>query len=833
MISAAQHRSPSRSISALAALLLVAFTSLATLSCGGGGGSSIVSPPPPPTVSNPSITTNLLSYGFTGETYNSTLQASGGTPPYSWAAISGSPGTLLRLPSGLSISGAGVIAGTPIEVGAFAPTFQVTDAGGRTGTKQMSIVVVGPLSITTSAIPDAVTGRSYGAGLNAQGGAAGLSIGNYVWSLSPTSSPLPPGITLNSAGNIGGTPSTVGSSTFTVQVSDVTGRTASANLTLRVANPLAITDITLPIGGIGVPYTQAFSASGGVPPYVWAATSTTIWPNGLTMDPAGILQGTPTASGFYQLSVSLRDSSSPAQVVFAMEPLSILSAFTITKTTLTNGTVTKQYQEALQAAAGLPPFVWTATTALPAGLSLSPSGLITGVPTQTGSFQFDVQVVDSSQTPRQTSAKLNLQVLPQIRFIATTARAAAVGIPYISPLETTGGTPPLTARVTTGSLPPGLSFQTFSSPGSSGVLLSGTPTTSGPFPFVLEVTDSSIPPDTISSPFDIRVDPRLFFNTPPNLPEALVGTPYSYAFVASGGLPPYVWTLNLTSPGLPFTLDSNGNLTGTPTQPYDAGNVYVTVKDSGVQSEFRTMYIRVLDRLVIRTTALPPIKPGQSFAFVPEVTGGVGPYTWRVANGGLPAGLSMTNTSIGEISGAPAGSGVATFTLEVSDSSTTFPQTAQRLLSMTVTSNPGRNDSIATATSLSNGRYRASISPPDLGSTFVSDSDFYRVFGSAGSLVTIETFADRLTPVSPLDTVIEIVDASGIRLNACNVFPQNAMIQACVNDDDFFGTTTDSKIYFQVPGAPGTTTTFYVRVLSWDGHARPDYRYEISISGAN
>jgi hypothetical protein len=43
----------------------------------------------------------------------------------------------------------------------------------------------------------------------------------------------------------------------------------------------------------------------------------------------------------------------------------------------------------------------------------------------------------------------------------------------------------------------------------------------------------------------------------------------------------------------------------------------------------------------------------------------------------------------------------------------------------------------------------------------------------------------------------------------------------------------DSFLRFLVPGTPGTPVTFYVRVLDWSGDARPDFRYEISISGAN
>jgi hypothetical protein len=54
----------------------------------------------------------------------------------------------------------------------------------------------------------------------------------------------------------------------------------------------------------------------------------------------------------------------------------------------------------------------------------------------------------------------------------------------------------------------------------------------------------------------------------------------------------------------------------------------------------------------------------------------------------------------------------------------------------------------------------------------------------------------------------------------------------CINDDIEVGVNRDSKLEFQVPGASGTVT-FYLHVLDWRGDARPDFLYQITISGAN
>ena len=81
----------------------------------------------------------------------------------------------------------------------------------------------------------------------------------------------------------------------------------------------------------------------------------------------------------------------------------------------------------------------------------------------------------------------------------------------------------------------------------------------------------------------------------------------------------------------------------------------------------------------------------------------------------------------------------------------------------------GRNDSIATATPMGNTPYTSSpgpfsISPyidPLSAMTANPDTDYYRLVATGGSVVHVETRADRSFPDGLLDTVIEILDASG------------------------------------------------------------------------
>jgi hypothetical protein len=156
---------------------------------------------------------------------------------------------------------------------------------------------------------------------------------------------------------------------------------------------------------------------------------------------------------------------------------------------------------------------------------------------------------------------------------------------------------------------------------------------------------------------------------------------------------------------------------------------------------------------------------------------------------------------------------------------------------MTVTSNLGRNDSPATATPISNGTFRASISPyaDPVAGPANPDHDYYQLTANPGAVVTIETMARRLTPQSFLDTVVEIVDADGNRFTTCRTpdVPYANYDQPCLNDDLNLGILQDSHLEFQAPSEGTSPVMFYVHVFSFNGSARPDYVYDLIVSGAN
>ncbi len=78
---------------------------------------------------------------------------------------------------------------------------------------------------------------------------------------------------------------------------------------------LTITTSYLPPGAIGIPYNQALTATGGVPPYTWSITSGTLLPNGLTLNNStGVISGTPATEGTYSFIVQVMDTVSSTAI---------------------------------------------------------------------------------------------------------------------------------------------------------------------------------------------------------------------------------------------------------------------------------------------------------------------------------------------------------------------------------------------------------------------------------------------------------------------------------------------------------------------------------------
>ena len=166
--------------------------------------------------------------------------------------------------------------------------------------------------------------------------------------------------------------------------------------------------------------------------------------------------------------------------------------------------------------------------------------------------------------------------------------------------------------------------------------------------------------------------------TTTSLPDGIVGTAYSATLAATGGSGTYTWSI--ASGNLPdgLTLDaSTGTISGTPTT---AGTYDFTVQvTDGTQTATKDLSIKVNAVLSITTTSLPDGIVGTAYSATLAATGGSGTYTWSIASGNLPDGLTL-DASTGTISGTPTTAGTYDFTVQVTDGT----QTATKDLSIKV-----------------------------------------------------------------------------------------------------------------------------------------------------
>ncbi|NIL95710.1 MAG: autotransporter outer membrane beta-barrel domain-containing protein, partial [Planctomycetales bacterium] len=241
----------------------------------------------------------------------------------------------------------------------------------------LSIVVNAAPVVTTTILPNGTQGGSYSQTLAASGGTAPLS-----WSIVAGS--LPAGLALDGpTGVISGTPTTAGTSNFTVRVTDANGVIDDQALSITVNVGLAITTTSLPDATLTAAYTQTLTATGGTAPLNWSISVGAL-PAGLVLDGAtGVISGTPTTAGTSNFTVRVDD----AAAAFDEQALSIIinAVPVITTAALPDGTVGGAYSQTLAANGGTAPLTWSLFSgSLPAGLSLSGGGVISGSPTGVG-----------------------------------------------------------------------------------------------------------------------------------------------------------------------------------------------------------------------------------------------------------------------------------------------------------------------------------------------------------------------------------------------------------------------------------------------------------------
>jgi hypothetical protein len=284
------------------------------------------------------------------------------------------------------------------------------------------------LQITTKELPDAVVGNPYNQTLSLNGSQA-----PNTWSIAAGS--LPPAINLGaSTGALTGTPTTAGTYNFTVRVVDRTGDSDTAALSIVVdpAAALVITTAALPNGAVGAQYSQTLAATGGSGGYQWSRTAGSL-PGGLSLSASGAITGTPTAAGVSSFTVRVADSG--GRTASKMLTMTVdAPALTISTATISAGTVGTPYSFTLASTGGRAPYAWRiADGALPGGLALAASGVISGTPAAAGTFNFSVEVTDAAglKATRAESLVINPPSMPSFRLSGVPATLGPMQQPQV------------------------------------------------------------------------------------------------------------------------------------------------------------------------------------------------------------------------------------------------------------------------------------------------------------------------------------------------------------------------------------------------------------------
>ena len=341
----------------------------------------------------------------------------------------------------------------------------------------------------------------------------------------------------------------------------------------------------IPGAPVGLPYSVAFSVTGGpTGTPAWAVSAGTM-PPGLSLDPAtGVISGTPTVTGLYPLTITASVGGRTTSRDFAIhvqEPLSITTA------SVPYGLRESAYSFRMEAAGGSGSYSWSVSAGvLPEGLVLDgTTGEIRGTPALEGDYTFSLRVADADvPAALPVERSFSMSVYGPVRITTTSLPPATADFPYAGvTLTATGGTGNYSWSWSGGI--PGLVLDPISG------TISGTPSYVSDPTLTISVHDGGA---VVSSVFTLDLSLALSL-TAPNVRSGAVGYAYSLPIDASGGAPPTACSIAAGTLPAGLSIDPvSCDVSGTPAA---AGTYAFTVRlrdDNGAVKDL-PLSVEILD----------------------------------------------------------------------------------------------------------------------------------------------------------------------------------------------------------------------------------------------
>lgn len=249
-----------------------------------------------------------------------------------------------------------------------------------------------------------------------------------------------------------------GGDSFTYTATNAGGTSSTATVTVTVVTP---TLVMTPANGtalnatVGSAFSQAFGMSGGATPYTFSLVITAgSMPSGMIFNTAtGLLSGTPTSAGTVAFNISAADNTSgsaPAPLVQSYTLTATAPMLSLSPGSLPSAVLGTIYTQTLTTSGGSTPYTYSLAGTLPPGIALSSAGVLSGVPTATGDFDFTVTATDSHSFSTSQNYRITINpAAPVARDLQVTTLADRAGVIPLTP-GLAGGAP---SSVTVGTPP--------------------------------------------------------------------------------------------------------------------------------------------------------------------------------------------------------------------------------------------------------------------------------------------------------------------------------------------------------------------------------------------